>query len=468
MRVLIRAGRRRLLLVSPTGSGKTSIAAAMIHGSVERGLRQMFLAHRRELISQCSARLREHEIAHGIIQADSPYHNAAAATQVASVPTLVRRIGKRRYPADLIIVDEAHRSTSPTHQACMDQYPDAIIVGLTATPYRADGKPLGSIYEELVVVAQPDELVRGGFLVEPTIFAPGSPNLSRVRVQKGEYVPAEAQAAMEAGTITGDIVEHWRRIVAGGRTVVFACTVEHSIHLRDRFLAAGIPAAHLDGETPGAERDEILRRLRSGALQVVTNCQVLTEGWDLPALEACVLARPTKSTGLYLQMVGRVLRPFAGKQHALVLDHAGATRAHGWPTAAREFSLTEPPRLTDARGRDVTGPLVATCKSCFAAYPRTLSACPQCGHPRAAEQAPPEEQDGELQEISRDEAPAPPPMSEQRREYAKLYYFARNKGFKPTWASYEFKRRFHTWPSREVTAGFEDYRVTAQASAGSE
>jgi superfamily II DNA or RNA helicase len=459
MRASIRAGRRRLLLVLPTGGGKTTIAAAMIRGTVDRGRKGMFLAHRRELISQCSNRLREHAILHGIVQADSPFRNAAAPVQVASVPTLVNRIAKRRYPADLIIVDEAHRSTAPSYLKVLEAYPDAIVVGLTATPYRADGKGLGGIYEELILAEHPDALVRDGFLIEPTIFAPGSPDTSKVKVKAGDYVPGELAEIMDRGSITGDIVEHWRRLVNGGRTVVFACTVEHSLHLRDRFREAGIPAAHIDAETPGPERDASLAKLRSGDIRVVTNVGIVTEGFDLPALEACVLARPTKSTGLYLQMVGRVLRPdpATGKTRALVLDHGNCVRDHGWPTAPREFSLDGPPRLVDKRGREITGLSVHVCRQCFASFARHIAACPQCGLATRAEQDVLQEADGELEEIRREQTPEPPPpISRLREAYRGLIIMARDRGWKIEAAKIRFKQQFKLWPHRGITHGIEE------------
>ena len=159
---------------------------------------------------------------------------------------------------------------------------------------------------------------------------PEHPDLTGVRVERGDYMERQLAERMDQAKLIGDIVEHWHRLAGSGKTVVFATGVAHSVHIRDEFLRSGVLAEHIDGTTPTEERDAILARLSRGETEVVTNCMVLTEGWDQPDVSCIVLARPTKHMGLYRQMIGRVLRPAPGKEYALVLDHAGAVFQHGF------------------------------------------------------------------------------------------------------------------------------------------
>lgn len=316
----IEAGQRRVLLVAPTGSGKTVISSDIIKTTATRGRRVVFLAHRRELIRQASNKLHDAGIDHGIIQAGFPAR-PGERVQVASVQTLhARAIRSTRMelpPADLVVVDEAHHCTAQTYRAITDEYPDAIILGLTATPCRADGRGLGNTFSTLIECPSVAELIAAGYLVPTQVYAPTRPDLKGVRVERGDYVESQLAERMDKQELTGDIVMHWHKLASNRRTVVFATSVAHSVNLRNEFRATGVMAEHLDGSTPREDRDAILARLASGEIDVVTNCQVLTEGWDCPAVSCLVLARPTKSIGLYLQMVGRVMRPAPGKSNAL-------------------------------------------------------------------------------------------------------------------------------------------------------
>jgi superfamily II DNA or RNA helicase len=280
-------GVKRIVIALPTGGGKTTIAAKIIERALKHGQRVLFLAHRRELISQAYQRLvdigiPEREV--GIIMATDPRRRPGASVQVASVDTLRNRPKPR---ADIVFVDECHRALATTYRDIAAAYPDALHLGLTATPYRADGKGLGDAYDEIVVVATPRQLINDGFLVEPRIFTmppDQMPDLSRVKLQNGDYATGELGRAMDKQGLVGNIVEHWLEHAGGVRTVAFASSVAHSKHIAERFVAAGVPAEHLDGETPTVERDAILRRLESGETRVVSNMGVLCLGADTEIL----------------------------------------------------------------------------------------------------------------------------------------------------------------------------------------
>jgi DNA repair protein RadD len=325
-RIEAAAGRRRILLVAPTGSGKTVIAAAIIAAAVAKRSRALFITHRRELVQQASRKLNDFGVDHGIVAAGFP-SQPGELVQVGSIQTVTARAIRSSTielpAADLVVVDEAHHARAQTYRRLIEAYPSAVILGLTATPCRSDGRGLGNVFDVLVGCPQVEELIRLGFLVPTRCYAPWKPDLDGVHVRQGDYVEAELAERMDRLDLVGDAVENWLRLADHRRTVVFATSVAHSVHLRNEFRRSDILAEHVDGSTPHEERAAILAGLASGNVEVVCNCMVLTEGFDLPELGCIVLARPTKSMGLFRQMVGRGLRTAPGKSDCIVLDHSG-------------------------------------------------------------------------------------------------------------------------------------------------
>lgn len=361
-------GARRVLVVSPTGSGKTTIFTYVADELDQVGKRTLILVHRRELAYQACNRLREFGVGYGLVMAGEP-ETPYRRVQVASVPTLSRRIAtKARVPeADLVICDEAHLSTAETWARCLSAYPRARVVGFTATPWRLSGKPLAGLYDDVVVVAHPAELREQGHLCPYVGFAYLAPDVSKLHTVGGDYNEKESAAAMRSGLIVDNILEQWLAHASGLSTVVFAVTVEHSRQLTERFKAAGVRAEHLDGETPLLARQAMLRRVERGETRVLCNVGVAVEGLDIPRLKCCVLARPTKSVARAIQMMGRVRRPWEG-QVARIHDHAFVIRQHGLPDQERDYTLTAKPEAP---------PSLRTCKKCMAIY--SGPACPECG-----------------------------------------------------------------------------------------
>ena len=410
VRICIRGGVRRVLIVLPTGGGKTLIASHIIASAVGRGSRVLFLAHRRELVNQAYRKLLDQGLAAaqvGVLMASDPRRRPAAPVQVASVDTIRNRA---KPAAEIVFVDEAHRATAKSYQNVAAEYPKAIHLGLTATPYRADGKGLRDAYDDLVVVASPRQLIAEGFLVEPRVFTvPDSalPDLSGVRMKGGDYDEGALAEAVDRSSLVGNIVEHWQRHAQGLRTVVFAVSVAHSQHIAERFRQAGVAAEHLDGTTPLAERDAVLGRLEAGTTQVVSNCGVLCEGWDQPAVKCAVLARPTKSAGLFLQQAGRILRPW-NNTRAIILDHGGCALEHGLPQDDREFSLEAATKRRGKKG--AAAPATKICPECFAVLAPATRVCPECGCTLHVPELP-QERAGHLVEVT---PAAPEPITVRR------------------------------------------------------
>ena len=353
---------RRVLLVAPTGAGKTTIAAEVIRRAVERGKRLVFLAHRKELIEQCSTRLDQFGIDHGVIMADHRRDRPHLPVQVASVQTLINR-DLDALP-NLIIIDETHRCTSASYQTVIENCGNPYVLGLTATPIRADGKGLASQFDVMVQCPTVAELTALGYLVPAVSYAGKRIDLSGVRMSGADYDRDQLADWMNKPHLIGDCVTEWCRLADGRSTMLFAAGVAHSKAIVESFLTAGVRAAHLDGTTPKAERSSILARLASGSLTLVSNAMVLTEGVDVPRVDCIVLARPTRSAGLYLQMSGRGLRTFPGKSNLLLLDHGNCIRECGLVAQDRNWQLL--PDATSKRGKSVS-------------YAETFKVCPDCG-----------------------------------------------------------------------------------------
>lgn len=375
---------RSIVYVLPTAGGKTVVAARVIQQEVRAGRRVLIVAHRWELIRQMRDTLVDdglNEKAIGLIIAgEEP--RTDAPIQVASIQTLNRRT---KPAADVVIIDEAHHATARSYTNILSWYREARWLGLTATPSRLDGKPLGDVFEFMVAGAKPSELVEAGWLRKPRVFTKKHGklvDLRKIKIIGGDFHQGQLAKRVNRKTLNGDIVEHWRELAAERRTVVFAVTVAHAEKIAAAFRAAGIQAEVVTGKTPAGVRRDILGpggRLDRGVTRVVVTCMLITEGWDLPSVKCIVMARPTKSTALCLQMAGRALRPFVEKRGRLkgldvpplILDHAGNALVHGLPHVDRIWSLTE--RLKSGGGAAPT----RSCPDCGAVV--TTSPCEECG-----------------------------------------------------------------------------------------
>jgi superfamily II DNA or RNA helicase len=291
----ISAGDRRILCVAPTGSGKTVISAQVASHAFQRARKVLFLIHRDALLEQTSAKFKHFKIQCGLIKSGHR-ENREAKVQIASVQTLACRDWWLDFEPDLIIVDECHIvAWSEIVQKMMAQvFPDAIYLGLTATPWRlSKTQGMGDVFEALVCAPMPYELIEQGYLVKPCYFGLAQADLDRVGTISGDYDESELAIVCDQPELVRNIVQEWKRIAYGRRTIVFAVNVAHSKHLCESFQSAGIPSAHVDGSTPLKERDRIYAQLAAGEILVLCSCQALTEGFDCPSVSAILLCRPT-------------------------------------------------------------------------------------------------------------------------------------------------------------------------------
>jgi DNA repair protein RadD len=364
-----RGGASKVLAVSPTGSGKTTLFGFLVHQLAAAGHGAAILVHRRELATQACNRLLEFGTDFGLIMAGEP-SKPYARVQVASVQTLVRRLEQSAEwirKVRLVVCDEAHLSTAETWQKVLALFPHARILGVTATPWRLGGKPLAGAYDASVVIATSRDLREQGHLCDYVGFSYLTPDLSDVKTTGGDYNERESAAAMSQSVIVDNVVEQWLAHARELSTVVFAVTVEHSKQLTEKFQAAGVAAEHLDGATPLEQRRAILKRVDQGVTRVLCNVGVAVEGLDIPRLKCCVLARPTKSLARAIQMMGRVRRPWQGVT-ARIHDHAFVIRQHGLPDAERDYKLHAKPEAP---------PSLSQCPDCLAYFDGP--ACTLCG-----------------------------------------------------------------------------------------
>ena len=385
----------RALLVMPTGSGKTVVFSEICRLASIKGSTVLILVHRRELVTQASDKLLKAGVEHGIIAAG--FKPSEHSVQVASVQTLARRLRTVPIEPDLIIIDEAHHAVAGQWEKILQHFANARVIGVTATPSRLDGRGLGSHFSTLISGPSVEQLTKLGFLSRHRVFAPPViADLKGVRTRAGDYATDQLSEAMNRPTITGDAIAHYRKRADGHPAIAFCCSVAHATSVCESFKAAGYRAKLVTGNMPMKERDDAISGLADGRTQVLCSVDVVSEGTDVPAVSAAILLRPTQSEALYLQQVGRILRPQPGKI-AIILDHVGNTFKHGFIDDVRAWSLDSKPKR---QRKDEPAVEVRQCPECFAAF-RPQPVCPVCGHVFKKKTSQLETVEGDLVEIKR-------------------------------------------------------------------
>ncbi|MFM2091065.1 MAG: Klebsiella phage [Planctomycetota bacterium] len=454
-------GDHLFMLGDFTVTHNTVVFCYVAANAAAKGRRVLILVHRAELLRQTSRSLERMGVRHGLIAPGCS--QTLDAVQVASVQTLVRRIGKIAWLPDLIVIDEAHHAVAGTWAAALSAFPKAHRLGVTATPCRLDGRGLGDVFEHLVIGPSTSELMARGFLSRAIVYAPPvRADFAGVKIVGGDFSRGEAAARMDKPAIIGDAVQHYRRLIPGKPAIAFCASVDHAEHTAALFNAAGFIAKSLDGTMEDSERADTIAALGDGRIHVLTSCDIVSEGTDIPVVTGAILLRPTQSEALYLQQVGRVLRPIyadgfdlstdagrlaaiaAGpKPRAVILDHVGNVARHGLPDDDREWSLDVTRRKPKRKDEDECP--VRQCPQCYIAH-KPAPACPGCGFVYPVKQRDMEQRDGELVEVTAEMVARKQKRMEvgQARTLADLQQIERERGYKAGWAH-------HVWSSRTAT-----------------
>ena len=304
------------------------------------------------------------------------------------------------YFVDDLLVHNCHHATNKTTWGrIMSHYVQARRLGVTATPWRLSGEGLGDIFDDLILGPTTNELIEQGWLSPVTVYAPSRPDLAGIPRRSGDYALEQLATAMDRPTITGDALDHYKRLAHDKQAVVFCVSVKHALSVSEQFTAAGYPAQTLNGGTERSVRAATVRDFKARSIKILTSCDLISEGFDCPAIECGISLRPTQSLGLWLQQCGRCLRPAPGKQNAVLLDHAGNTYRHGLPTELHGWTLEGTPR-SERRVRDQpTVSSVRICLHCFAASPSGTVSCGTCGNSFPIEAREVKEVKGTLEEV---------------------------------------------------------------------
>lgn len=327
--------RMNVLFQMPTGTGKTTVFSEIVRRARQKDKTVLIVVHRRELVAQIAERLSFFQVDAGIISGNIKA-DENKAVQVATIQTLT----KRSYPkAEIVIIDECHHAKAATYKKLWKIYPDARFLGVTATPIRMSGEGFSDLFDVLVNSGELSYFIEHNYLVKIRQIVGITPDLSSVKVKMNDYAQNELGEIMQDEHLMADLVDSYKREAMDKKMIAFAVNVEHSKSIAAQYNASGIIAEHLDAKTPKPEREEILNKFKRGEIKVLCNVDIVSEGFDVPDCEAVQLARPTKSLALYLQQVGRCMRPAQGKTCGIVLDNAGLWLEHGFCQQNREWTL---------------------------------------------------------------------------------------------------------------------------------
>jgi len=422
-------GNNRTCIVAPCGAGKTIIMAWMSAQAKLRGNNVLFAVHRQELIDQSSETFQALGISHGIIAAGYAM-NVSEQIQIASIQSVIRRTDKINVP-QIIILDEAHHATASTWRKLLAIYPNAFVIGLTATPARMGGQGLGDVFQSLIMGPTVKELIEWGNLSPFRYYSPPvAVDFSDLHVKYGDYVQSEVALCMDKAEIIGDLITQYNKLAPGARAVCYCASIAHSQHTADMFCLAGIPALHIDGETKDIVRKAAINDFKVGKIKILCNVDLISEGFDVPAMEAVILARPTQSLTLYIQQAMRAMRVDKDNPNkvAIIIDHVGNVYRHGLPDEDRAWTLE-----SKKKKKVVREVMLKQCPKCYGAHnPGPI--CPYCKHVyEVAVQAAITEKAGELTEILEIQKKERKQEVGRARNVVTLEQIAMQRGYSPRW-----------------------------------
>lgn len=419
-----RAGYKAPCIVSPCGSGKSVMMAEMAKLATDKGNRVLFLVHRQELCQQIFGTF----VGWGVNM---------QLCRISMVQTARRRLDKLPKP-QLIITDENHHSMASTYRKIYDYWPDVPRVGVTATPIRLNGSGLGDVNDKLIIGPSVKQLIEWGNLSLFRYFAPEVVDTSKLQIKRGDFVQTEVDELFNQNAIYGDVIGHYRKLSDGQQAICYCATIGQSKKMAYEFTKAGISAYHLDGDTPKAIRASIIDQFRAGAIKILCNVDLISEGFDVPDCNTAILLRPTQSLALYIQQAMRCMRYKPGKT-AVIIDHVGNVGRFGTPDMDRVWSLDAPKKRKKTTDDSAFG--VKQCPACFYVYDKKETACPNCGFKVIREAKDLDEiKDAQLVEVESKPVTLDYRDPKDCHSLKELQDLARNRGYKPGWAYYQAKQ----------------------------
>lgn len=445
---------RSVVLVEPTGAGKGTLASYIVNSASTSGYRVIFLVNRRDLVNNMADRVTDLGIPHGVIMGNDPRRRPDLNVHVASIDTLQRREDRPR--ANLLIVDEAHFAVSPIWLKVLNAYPEAKVLGLTATPIRLDGRGLGEVFESMVKGPSVQSLIDQAYLVPSVVFRPAGPELSSVRkTAGGDFNQKQLAEISDKPKLVGDLVEQWRKKCPDRKTVAFCVDKKHALHTAEQFRCAGFDWAYVDCDTPDEERKRIWKDFDRGQLNGVSSVGVISYGWDHPICSCIVGARATASMGLWRQMLGRASRPYKDKENFFVMDHFDNTlRLDALFEDDVDWTLDG---VGTGKESEPSVATITTCRQCFASFRTGPLNCPYCGASLPRKVRTFETVNGDLVQGTPRKARSAKEWQQsltgdqRRQKFDEFRTIAALRQYKPTWALVKYKAIFGDWPPRDWT-----------------
>ena len=373
----IQRGVRTILVVMPCRSGKTPLATYITNHIQQQGGRVLFNVHRKILLEQTSRMFSNNGIEHGVLA--PKFRHTDQKVQVASIATLHRRFEKIPMP-NVILSDEAHRDKAKTRESILNHFNQSVLIGLTATPRRLSGESLGDIYQAMVIGPTVNDLILKGHLTEFDVYSPPSQiNFDNLKMQMGDFSKKTLAEETNTRQVIGDAIKHYMKLTPNMQTCTFCVDIDHAKKMSEEYRQAGIPSAPLHSKMNDKEQRNIVNQFVNGDIKVITNVDMITEGYDCPGIDVVQLLRKTMSIALHVQMSTRGMTPKQGKHKCIILDHVGNTEQHGTVDMDFKWSLedgTKPGQPVDEE--EVFR--IKTCSMCWHTYEARYTACPLCGH----------------------------------------------------------------------------------------
>lgn len=412
-----------------TGAGKTAIFSTVLNGIYKNNKTAIMVVRGRSLVDQASKRLDAMEVPHGVLMAGHKKHDLSQRIQVVSINTATSR--SCFPPAEYLVIDEAHFAVSESFIEFLNNYKESFWLSVTATPWAKDG--LEHLASDVVYPISIVELTQKGYLAPAKYFCPSDFDPTQLESVGGEFKDSSSIMEMDRQNICGNIVDNYLKNCQAGRTFLFAVNVSHANKISDLFYEAGVSSVVITADTPIEKRLELIY-----STNLIISVATLTTGIDIPDLKNIILARPTQSKNLYIQMLGRGTRPFKDKTHFTVYDHVGNARRHGFIEYEDKADLKP---LKRSKNKVGDAP-VKICHSCMAIMPASIKTCKECGEDfPVKEKADKITGKGELKEVK--------PLTQEERDKAKfiltcskLLAKAWAKGHKPGWMWYEVLKRY--------------------------